>query len=94
MMGKTLLLALEQWTRLESSLHRARRDGSEAGERQAEIAEKESQILEMRAQTNHEALMHLRFCATFIEQNCGDRSILAMGAIRHAINVLSRGQAT
>ncbi len=93
-MGKTLLLTLEEWTRLESSLHRARRDGCEADQRQAELAEKESELLEMRAQTNHEALIHLRFCATFIEQNCGDRSILAVDAIRHAINVLSRAQAS
>ncbi len=93
-MDKKLLLTLEEWTRLESSLHRARRDGCEAGRHQAELAEKESEILEMRAPTKRAALVHLRFCATFIEQNCGDRSILAMGAIRHAINVLSRGQAT
>ncbi len=92
-MEKTFYMTLQEWARLESSLHRARRDGCETGQRQAELAEKESEILEMRAPTKDAALVHLRFCATFIERNRGGRSILATGAIRHAINVLSWAEA-
>ncbi len=92
-MDKTIFITLEEWARLESIHHWAARDSCEAGQRQTELAEKENELLAMRAQTKDEALVHLRFCATFIEQNCSDRSILAMGAIRHSINVLSWAQA-
>ncbi len=88
-MDKTILMILEEWARLESIHHWAERGSCEAGERQTKLTEKENELLAMRTQTKDEALVHLRFCATFVEQNCGDRSVLAMSAIRHAINVLS-----
>ncbi len=84
-MYETIFVTLEEWARLESIHHWAEHGSCEAGERQMELAKKENELLAMRAQTQDEALVHLRFCATFIEQNCGDRSILAMGAIRHSI---------
>jgi hypothetical protein len=91
-MDEPILRALQEWSCLESRFHRARRDDSESGQAQVELVEKETELLGMRAHTNDGALLHLSFCATFIEQNCSDRSILAMGAIRHAINVLRRSQ--
>jgi hypothetical protein len=90
-MDSQLFSSLAEWTRLESvAFHAAQRtrDASADGA----LSAKEAEILALRPRTKDEALVQLRFCATFLERNCRKGSEAAE-AIRHAVNVLAWSEA-